>query len=96
MKDQKGEIKTNYRTAVQRVEGVNQAPQFMINDKIFYVRHMNESYVTSGLDKAHHRLYALVGTEDIYSDEVLQWFDLHLDYSANTYELTRTEPPKEG
>ena len=43
MKDLKGSIKTEYRTEVQRVEGCTQSPQFMINDKIYYVYQLEES-----------------------------------------------------
>lgn len=95
MKDLKGTIKTESRTEVQRVEGVYQAPQFVINDKIFYVYQMNESYVTSGVEGEHHVLNAVVCIEDHYSEELLEWFDLHMDYEANTWTLTKTDAPKE-
>ena len=92
MKDLKGSIKTEYRTEVQRVEGCTQSPQFMINDKIYYVYQLEESYVTSGVTKEHHTLDALVCIEDRYNDEEgLQWFDLHMDYLANTWSLTKTD-----
>lgn len=95
MKDLKGSIKTEYRTEVQRVEGCTQSPQFMINDKIYYVYQLEESYVTSGVTKEHHTLDALVCIEDRYNDEEgLQWFDLHMDYLANTWSLTKTDDPE--
>ena len=95
MKDLKGSIKTEYRTEVQRVEGCTQSPQFMINDKIYYVYQLEESYVTSGVTKEHHTLDALVCIEDRYNDEEgLQWFDLHMDYLANTWSLTQTDDPE--
>lgn len=95
MKDLKGRIKKEYRTEVQRVEGVTQSPQFMINDKIYYVYQLEESYVTSGVTKAHHTLDALVCIEDPHNDEEgLQWFDLHMDYKANNWSLTKTDDPE--
>lgn len=95
MKDLKGTIKREYRTEVQRVEGRSQAPQFMINDKVYYVYAMEESYVTTGVEGEHHRLNALVCIEDPYSEDGLQWFDLYMDYQANTWTLTKTEAPTE-
>lgn len=95
MKNLKGTIKTEYRTYVQRVEGATQAPQFMINDKIYYVYEMEESYLTSGVHGEHHTLEALVASEFSYSDDLLQWFNLHMNYQTNTWSLTKTEVPKE-
>lgn len=94
MKDLKGSIKTEYRTEVQRVEGYTQSPQFMINNKVYYVYQLEESYVTSGVTKVHHTLDALVCIENRHNDEEgLQWFDLHMDYNANTWSLTKTDDP---
>lgn len=95
MKDLKGSIKTEYRTEVQRVEGVTQSPQFMINDKIYHVYQLEESYVTTGVANEHHILKALVCIEDRHNDEEgLQWFDLRMDYNANTWSLTKTDDPE--
>lgn len=94
MKNLKGNIKSVSRTEVQRVDGCNQSPQFMINDKIYYVYQLEESYVTTGVTNAHHTLNALVCIEDPHNDEErLQWFDLHMDYNANTWSLTKTDDP---
>lgn len=95
MKDLKGTIKSNWRTEVQRVEGRTQAPQFMINDKVYYVYTMEESYVTTVVEGEHHVLNALVCIEDRYSEDGLQWFNLHMDYQANTWTLTQTKRPTE-
>lgn len=96
MKDLKGSIKTEYRTEVQRVEGHTRSPQFLINDKIYYVYQLEESYVTTGVTIEHHTLDALVCIEDRHNDEEgLQWFDLRMDYEANTWTLTKTDAPKE-
>lgn len=95
MKDLKGTIKTEYRTYVQRVEGATQSPQFMINDKVYYAYQMEESYVTTGVHGEHHTLDALVCIEDHYSEDLLQWFNLHMNYQTNTWSLTKTEAPKE-
>lgn len=96
MKNLKGNIKSVSRIEVQRVEGCTQSPQFMINDKIYYVYQLEESYVTSGVTKEHHTLDALVCIEDPHNDEEgLQWFNLHMNYQTNTWTLTKTEAPKE-
>lgn len=95
MKNLKGNIKSVSRIEVQRVEGCTQSPQFMINDKIYYVYQLEESYVTSGVTKEHHTLDALVCIEDPHNDEEgLQWFDLHMDYKANNWSLTKTDDPE--
>lgn len=95
MKNLKGNIKSVSRIEVQRVEGCKQSPQFMINDKIYYVYQLEESYVTSGVTKEHHTLDALVCIEDPHNDEEgLQWFDLHMDYKANNWSLTKTDDPE--
>ena len=93
MKDLKGTIKTTYRTEVQRVEGRNQAPQFVINDQVYYAYQMEESYVTSGVHGEHHTLDALV-IFTAYQDKPL-WYDLHMNFSTNEWTLTKTEAPKE-
>ena len=93
MKDLKGTIKREYRTEVQRVEGCTQSPQFMINDKVYYVYSMDESYVTTGVDGEHHVLNAVVGIEDHHNKKRVQWFDLYMDYNANAWTLTQTEDP---
>ena len=95
MKELKGTIKTEYRTEVQRVEGVTQAPEFLIIDKLYYVYKMEESYVTSGVNNERHTLDAVVCSEYHHSDDLLQWFNLHMDYQTNTWALTKTEAPKE-
>ena len=93
MKELKGTIKTEHRTEVQRVEGLNQAPQFVINDKMYYVYQMKESYVTSGVNNEHHTLDALAGFTE-YQDKP-SWYDLHMNFSTNEWTLTKTEAPKE-
>lgn len=95
MKDLKGTIKTESRTSIQRVEGCTQSPQFMINDEVYYVYSMEESYVTTGVDGEHHVLNAVVGIEDNHSKKGVQWFNLHMNYNANTWSLTKTEDPHE-
>lgn len=95
MKDLKGTIKRVERTEVQRIEGYTQAPQFIINERVYHVYTMEESYVTTGVEGEHHVLNALVCIEDRYSEDSLQWFDLYMDYQANTWTLTKTERPEE-
>ncbi|UVX36038.1 MAG: hypothetical protein [Bacteriophage sp.] len=75
------------------MEGCNQAPQFMINDKVYYAYQMKESYVTSGVNNEHHTLDALVIFTS-YQDKAL-WYDLHMNFSTNEWTLTETEEPKE-
>lgn len=65
----------------------------MINDKVYYVYSMDESYVTTGVDGGHHVLNAVVGIEDHHSKKGVQWFDLYMDYNANTWTLTQTDDP---
>lgn len=93
MKLLKGTIKREYRTEVQRVEGRNQSPQFLINDEVYYTHTMKESYVTSGVQGEHHTLDALV----IFTayQETPIWYNLHLNYSNNEWTLIETEAPKE-
>lgn len=93
MKNLKGTIKTEHRTEVQRVEGLNQAPQFVINDKMYYAYQMKESYVTSGVNNEHHTLDASVVCT-AYQDKP-QWYDLHMNFSTNKWTLTKTDAPKE-
>lgn len=93
MKDQQGVIKTEHRIYVQRIEGYLQAPQFVIGEHVFQSYTMGESYVTKGVQGEHHTLDALVCIEDRYIDEGLQWFELHMDYHANTWSLKKTEAP---
>lgn len=95
MKDLKGTIKRVERTEVQRIEGYTQAPQFIINERVYHVYKMEESYVTTGVKGEHHTLDALVASEFSYSEDGLQWFDLHMDYHANTWTLTQTKRPEE-
>lgn len=89
----KGTIKSDYRTEVQRVEGRNQAPQFIIDDQVYYAYQMKESYVTSGVHGEHHTLDALV----IFTANQVTpiWYDLHMNFSTNDWTLTKTEVPKE-
>lgn len=93
MKDLNGTIKTESRTSIQRVEGRTQSPQFMINDAVYYVYQMKESYVTTGIEGEHHTLDAVVAGDNKHSEGGLAWFDLHMDYNANTWNLTKTEDP---
>lgn len=88
-----GTIKTEYRTEVQRVEGLNQAPQFVINDKVYYAYKMKESYVTTGVNNEHHTLDALV-VFTAHQDKPI-WYDLHMNFSTNEWTLMKTEVPKE-
>ena len=93
MKILKGTIKSDYRTEVQRVEGRNQAPQFLINDKIYYAYKMKESFVTAYEPDEHHTLDAIV----IFTahQETPVWYNLHLDFSSNEWTLTETSDPEE-
>lgn len=93
MKILKGTIKSDYRTEVQRVEGRKQAPQFLINDEIYYAYTMEESYVTTGVQGEHHTLEATV-VFTAYQEKPI-WYNLHLDFSSNEWTLTETEAPKE-
>lgn len=94
MKNLTGTIRTEHRTEVQRMEGHTQAPQFIIYDRVYYTYSMNESYVTTEVEGEHHTLEALVASEFPHSEEPLQWFNLYVDYHANTWSLTKTERPK--
>lgn len=93
MKELKGNIKTQYSTEVQRMEGRKQAPQFIINDKVYYAYSMEESYVTSGVNNEHHTLDATV----VFTahQETPTWYNLHMDFSNNEWSLTETSDPEE-
>ena len=93
MKILNGTIKSDYRTEVQRVEGRNQAPQFLINDEIYYAYNMEESYVTSGVINEHHTLDATVVF--IPYQKAPLWYNLHLDFSSNEWTLMETSDPEE-
>lgn len=95
MKDLKGTIRTEENRNVQRIEGYTQAPMFIIYDRVYFVYSMNESYVTSGVEGEHHTLEALIGSEFRHTEEPIQWFNLYVDYHANTWTLTKTERPEE-
>lgn len=95
MKDLKGTIRSRDYTAIQRVEGNTQAPMFIIYDRVYFVYSMNESYVTNGVEGEHHTVEALLGSEFRHSEEPIQWFNLYVDYHANTWTLTKTERPEE-
>lgn len=92
MKNLKGSIKTEYRTEVQRVEGLDQAPQFMIDNKVYYVFSMKESFVTAGGSGEHHTLEAVVVTQSSVDKPI--WYDLHMNFSTNEWTLTKTEDPE--
>lgn len=93
MKNLKGTIRTEERTNVQRMEGYTQAPQFIIHDNVYYTYSMEESYVTTGVEDEHHTLSALVARESY--EYGLEFFDLYMDYHANTWSLTGTNDPRE-
>lgn len=93
MKNLKGNIKTKYRTEIQRVEGLDQSPQFMIDDKIYYVYSMEESFVTAGGHGERHTLNAIVVIPS--SVDTPTWYNLHMDFSTNEWTLTETADPEE-
>jgi hypothetical protein len=81
-------IMDTYRNRIQRVEGANHAPTYVIYDEVYLVECMEESYVTSGLDGAHHILNARVVDSKVRG---ARYFDLFVDYTANYYTLTPVE-----
>ena len=92
MKKLKGTIKRDYRTEIQRVEGINQAPQFLIDDEVYYAYQMKESYVTSGVNNTHHTLDALLIFTAYQANPI--WYDLHMNFTTNEWTLTKTEDPE--
>lgn len=93
MEKLKGNIKTKYHTEVQRVEGLDQSPQFMIDNEVYYVHSMKESFVTEGARGTHHTLEAVVVKPSIVDTPI--WYNLQMDFSSNEWELTETSDPEE-
>lgn len=81
------ELRSTHRAHVQRIEGYTGAPNFVIDDCLYFTHDMQESYITSGEDGAHHTLDALV----VRDQHDMKCFNLHIDYHKNLFTLTPVE-----
>lgn len=81
------ELRSTNEVRVQRIEGYTGAPNFVIDNVLYFTYELGEKYLTMGEMGAHHTLKATV----ISSLDEYTHYTLYVDYHKNTFTLTPLE-----
>lgn len=87
-------LRTDTGNCIERVEGVQQSPRFVIHDTLYYVQRMHETYISQGLKGEKHTLHAILITDDYIANDI-KWYKLTINYNANEYKLVEIDEPEE-